>query len=114
MGRIINVFLVLLMIGGAAATYELKNRASVAAQRVARLHVNIGKEKEAIALLKAEWSVLSQPSRLQSVIERYTDHFRLAPFVVDQVATLDQIPMKPPAVPVLPPRAVADLGPAAQ
>jgi len=113
MGRIVNVFLVLLMIAGAGVTYEMKDRASVAAKRVARLHTNIGKEKEAIALLKAEWSVLSQPARLQAVISRCQDHFRLAPFSASQVATLDEIPLKPAGPPVAPPKAVADAGPAA-
>jgi hypothetical protein len=93
MGRIVNVFLVLLMIAGAGVTYEMKDRASVAA--------------------KAEWSVLSQPARLQAVISRYQDHFKLAPFSASQVATLDEIPLKPAEPPVALPKAVADAGPAA-
>lgn len=95
MNRIVGVVLVLLMVAGAAVTYDMKRRASVAAQRVARLHTAIGKEKEAIALLKAEWGVVSQPGRLQAIATRYQDHFRLEPFSPSQVATLDEIPLKP-------------------
>lgn len=113
MNRIINVVLVMMMIAGAAVTYEMKHRAGVAAQRVARLHAVIGKEKEAIALLKAEWSLLSQPSRLQAVIVRYQDHFKLEPFSASQVATLDEIPLKPvDTKPHEPLKAVADAAPA--
>src|SRR5215217_8277363 len=107
MSRIINAVLILLMIVGAGVTYQLKHRAEKAAQRVARLNTNIGKEKEALALLKAEWSMLSQPSRLQAVISRYQDHFNLAPFSADQVATLDEIPLKPAPQPVEPPKSIA-------
>ena len=93
-GRIVNVALVLAMIGGAVITYNLKHETEKAAARVARLHTNIAKEREAIAFLKAEWSMLSQPGRLQQLIARYQDHFRLEPFSANQVATLDEIPLR--------------------
>lgn len=92
--RIINVLLVLAMIAGAVITYNLKHDTERAAARVARLHTAIAREREAIAYLKAEWSVLSQPGRLQQLIARYQDHFRLEPFAASQVATLDEIPLR--------------------
>lgn len=93
-GRIVNVGLVLAMIGGAVVTYNLKHDTEKAAARVSRLHTGIAKEREAIAFLKAEWSMLSQPGRLQQLIARYQDHFRLEPFSASQVATLDEIPLR--------------------
>jgi hypothetical protein len=93
-GRIVNVVLVLAMIAGAVITYNLKHETEKAAARVARLHTAIAREREAIALLKAEWSVLSQPGRLQQLIARYQDYFRLEPFSASQVATLDEIPLR--------------------
>lgn len=90
--RIINFALLAIMIAGAAVTYEMKHRAEQVAVKVARLNANVTKEKEAIAELKAEWSVLSQPGRLQAVIAKYQDHFRLEPFLASQVATFDEIP----------------------
>jgi hypothetical protein len=109
MNRIVNVVLVVLMMAGAAATYQMKHRAEQAAQRVARLNANIAKERETIALLKAEWSLLSQPGRLQSVISRYKDHFNLEPFAASQVATLDEIPLKPATSEAATPTAVAEV-----
>ena len=93
-GRIVNVALVLAMIGGAVITYNLKHETEKAAARVARLHTNIAREREAIAFLNAEWSMLSQPGRLQQLIARFQDHFRLEPFSANQVATLDEIPLR--------------------
>jgi hypothetical protein len=93
--RIINIALIAAMIAAAIVTYNLKHGTEQAAARVARLHAGIAKEREAIALLKAEWSVLSQPGRLQELVSRFQDHFRLQPFAAGQVATLDEIPMRP-------------------
>ena len=107
--RMFNLLVVLAMIGAAVVTYNLKHEAEDAANRVARLHSAIAKEREAIALLKAEWSLLSQPSRLQQLVERYEDHFRLEPFAASQVATLDEIPLRA----VVPEARVADAGAAA-
>lgn len=93
--RIVNLLLLAIMIGGAVVTYNLKHRAEVVADRVARLDANIGDEREAIAFLKTEWSLLTQPSRLQALVTKYQDHFKLQPFSASQVATLDEIPMRP-------------------
>ncbi|HZP19944.1 MAG TPA: hypothetical protein VFB16_07005 [Bauldia sp.] len=95
MGRIFNGILLAAMIVGAVLTYNMKHGAEVEADKVAQLNAEIGREKETIALLRAEWSKLSQPSRLQELIARYPDHFKLAPFTASQFATIDEVPMKP-------------------
>ena len=38
--------------------------------------------------------MLSQPGRLQQLIARYQEHFKLEPFSASQVATLDEIPLR--------------------
>ena len=93
--RLFNLFVVLAMIAAAVITYNLKHDTEAAATRVARLNSAIAKERESIALLKAEWSTLSQPSRLQQLVSRYGDYFKLEPFSAAQVATLDEIPLRP-------------------
>ena len=97
--RIFNFLLLVAMLIGAAVTYDMKHKAEVAAAEVARLQAEIAKEKDAVALLKAEWSLLTQPGRLQSVVEKYADHFQLQPFTPSQIATIDEIPMKPVGAP---------------
>ena len=95
MARIFNAVLLAVMIIGAIVTYNMKHQAEEASDGVARLHQEIAGEKDAINVLKAEWSMLSQPGRLQSVVLRYADHFRLEPFSAAQVATLAEIPARP-------------------
>jgi hypothetical protein len=97
--RIFNFLLLVAMLIGAAVTYDMKHKAEVAAAEVARLQAEIAKEKDAVALLKAEWSLLTQPGRLQSVVEKYADHFQLQPFSPSQIATIDEIPVKPIGAP---------------
>lgn len=92
--RIFNLMLLALMIVGAAATYDMKHKAELAADKVARLQAEIARDRDAIAVLRAEWSLLTQPGRLQSVIDKYADHFQLEPFSPKQIATIDEIPMR--------------------
>ncbi len=98
MGRIFNLVLLAAMIVGAVVTYDMKHKAELAAERVATLQHDIAKEKNQIVLLKAEWSLLTQPARLQATIEQYADHFQLQPFSPDQIATVDEIPLKPGSI----------------
>ena len=93
--RFFNFVLLAAMIVGAGVTYDMKHKAEVAADQVARLQAEIAKEKDALALLRAEWSLLTQPSRLQDVVEKYATHFQLQPFSPKQIATIDEIPLKP-------------------
>ncbi len=93
--RVFNVLFVLLMLAAVGVTYDLKHKAEVAADTNARLEAEIARERDAVATLKAEKSVLTQPGRLQAVVEKYADYFKLAPFSPDQIATIDEIPMRP-------------------
>ncbi len=96
MGRIFNAVLLTVMIIGAAITYNMKHQAEEASNRVARLQASIVSEKDAINVLRAEWSMLTQPSRLQSIVTRYSDHFDLEPFAASQIASMTEIPDKAP------------------
>jgi len=97
MGRVFNLLLLTAMIVGAVVTYNMKHKAEGAADRVARLNQQIDGERDRITVLRAEWSVLTQPARLQQVVEEHPDRFLLEPFAADQVATIDEIPLRPAA-----------------
>jgi hypothetical protein len=98
--RVFNFLLLALMIVGAAVTYDMKHKAEMAADKVARLQAEIAREKDAIQLLRAEWAMLTQPGRLQSVVDKYADYFKLQPFSPKQLATIDDIPLKQAPAPV--------------
>jgi len=96
MNRGVGVMWVGLMVMGAVVTYAMKDSAGRAADRVHKLRAEIATEKEALNLLKAEWGVLDQPARLQELVARYGDYLKLQPIDVRQIATIDQVPEKPP------------------
>jgi hypothetical protein len=92
--RTINILLVILMLAGAGIVYDLKYEAERATAKVARIDRKIGAERDAIATLKAEWSLLNQPRRLQDLTERYHSYLELDPLDPTQIGTLDDIPFK--------------------
>lgn len=93
--RTINILLVVLMLVGAAVVYDFKYEAERATTRVAKINRQIDAERDAIATLKAEWSLLNQPRRLQDLVERYHSYLELDPLDPTQIGTLDDIPFKP-------------------
>lgn len=99
MNRLVNALLIFLMVLSAAAVYDMKYEAELAAENVAKIQREIAREQETISLLKAEWSVLTQPARLQEVVSRHTDILELQAMRPEQVGTLADVPPKPVAVP---------------
>jgi hypothetical protein len=97
MGRALNLILLAVMIFGAIITYDMKHDAEVAADNVARLQSDVASERDQISLLRAELSLLTQPSRLQSVVSTYQDYFQLKPFAPDQIGAINEIPLRPNA-----------------
>ena len=96
--RMLNFLLIAAMLIGAGVVYDLKYEAEKAASKVARINRQIDGERDAIATLKAEWSLLNQPKRLQDLAQRYRTYLELDPLDPTQIGTLDDIPFKP-AVP---------------
>jgi hypothetical protein len=86
---------VAVMIGGAVATYQAKHDAVEAAASVAELRHRIDQERMAISLLKAEWSELTQPARLQDLLGRYPEVLDLGPYGVERMIRLGDIPFPP-------------------
>jgi hypothetical protein len=95
MTRYVNALLVFLMVLSAAAVYDMKYEAEVAESTIAGLTRDIANEQADISLLKAEWSVLTQPARLQDLVDRYHEFLQLQPLTPNQIGSLVDIPEKP-------------------
>jgi hypothetical protein len=61
---------------------------------VLRLHADVREQREAIAALRAEWSRLDAPVRLQGLAER---HLTLKPIGANQYDQLKNLPDRPPS-----------------
>jgi hypothetical protein len=95
MGRFIPPILIVLMIAGAVMTYDTKHKAEKAAETVRSLRSEIDAEKAALRMLRAEWSVLTQPARLQALTEKFRAELGLETASTDQFVTMDEVPTRP-------------------
>jgi hypothetical protein len=103
--RTTDIVLIAVMIGAAAVTYRIKQSAESELEHINRIRTQIRLEHDTINLLQADWSLLSQPKRLQKLVELYQPQLNLQPTTADQIVTLDQLPMRPVEMPKLDPRA---------
>ncbi len=71
MFRTSDIVLIAVMVSAAAFTYKTKHEAEDWLGQVRKLEREIRFEEDTIDLLKADWSLLTQPSRLQKLTEIY-------------------------------------------
>jgi len=96
--RLFNAFLVLVALISAFVLYSLEHQMRGAERQIARIKAEINEEREAIKLLNAEWSNLTQPMRLQALAET---QLGLGPLQVDQIVSADELIARIPSGPVI-------------
>jgi len=92
MMRILNICVITALVAAAAYVYKIKFESTREVQRVAKLRSEIRKENDTIATLRAEWSKLDNPARLQQLARRHLD---LRPIDPKQFDQLDRLPERP-------------------
>jgi hypothetical protein len=97
--RLLNILVIGALILAASFVYKIKFDSTLQAERVAKLASELGRERNAIAILRAEWAKLDTPSRIQGLADR---HLALRPIMPTQFDSLDRLPDRPPVV-VAPP-----------
>jgi hypothetical protein len=93
--RIIHLLVIGALVFAAAYVYRIKMVSTDRTERVLRLRAQIREERDAIALLHAEWAKLDSPQRLQGLVER---HLALKPLNADQYDQLKNLPDRPPSL----------------
>ena len=93
--RIVHFCALVLLVLAAAYVYEIKFESTLRAERVAKMRVDVQRERDAIAALRAEWATLDNPARIQSLARR---HLKLQPADPSQFDQLRGLPDKPPVV----------------
>ncbi len=91
--RIIHFLVVGMLIFAAAYVYRIKMESTSRVERVQRLNAEIREQRDAIAVLRAEWAKLDAPLRLQGLAER---HLGLKPITAQQYDQLKNLPERPP------------------
>jgi cell division protein FtsL len=93
--RFVNLFVIAMLVLAAAYVYEIKFETTLQAERLAKLRGEIRRERDAIAVLRAEWAKLDTPARIQSLARR---HLPLQPIAPTQIDSLDQLRERPSQV----------------
>lgn len=91
--------LIAVMVSAAAFTYQTKHEAENELETVRKLEAQIRYEEDTIDLLKADWSLLTQPARLQRLAELYQTELPLQSAQARQFVGLEDIPEKPIDIP---------------
>ena len=106
MMRILNVLVIGALVAAAAYVYKVKFESTREAERLAKLRTEIRQEQDAIASLRAEWSKLDTPARIQELAKRHLSTMKS----IDprQIDTLRNLPERPPDL--VPPDAADPIG----
>ena len=91
--RVIHLLVIATLVFAAAYVYRIKMDSTSRTERVLRLHAEIREQRDAIAVLRAEWTKLDAPLRLQGLAER---HLPLKPLNAAQYDSLKNLPERPP------------------
>lgn len=94
MFRTTDTVLICVMVAAAAFTYSTKHDAETRYRELRRIESQIRFEEDTINVLKADWSVLTQPRRLQRLTETFNEQLKLQPSEPTQFGNIAQLPAK--------------------
>ncbi len=103
--RLLHLIVVAALVLAAAYVYKIKFESTLQAERVAKLRAEIRRERDGVAALRAEWSQLDNPARIQALAQR---HLTLKAIEPTQLDSLDRLPERP--VELVPPEATDPIG----
>ena len=89
--KLANFSLVLVTLATASTLYNLEHTTRAGERSIAKANAEIVDNAEDIKLLKAEWSSLTRPERIQQLAEQQLGMKRLEP---DQIVTAEELPQR--------------------
>jgi len=69
--RLLNMCVIAALVAAAAYVYKVKFESTRQAERLANIRTEIRREHDLIAALRAEWSRLDSPARIQDLAKRH-------------------------------------------
>lgn len=94
--RFLNILVICTLVLAAAAVYKIKFDSTLQGARVANLSNELLRERDAIAVLRAEWAKLDTPERIQGLADRHLALQRIKPTQFDD---FDHLPPRSPLPP---------------
>jgi hypothetical protein len=97
--RLLNILIIGVLILAASFVYKIKFDSTLQAETVAKLRGELRRERDAIALLRAEWTKLDTPARLEALAKRHLALRPVEPTQFDNFEHLPERPAKPEVAP---------------
>src|SRR5258708_10345043 len=91
--RFVHLIVVAALVAAAVGVYTIKFESTVRAEQVARLAAEIKRERDTIAALRAQRTLLDNPARIQALVHR---HLALKMLDPAQLQHLDSLPERTP------------------
>ncbi|MFK0163415.1 hypothetical protein [Rhizobium sp. NPDC090279] len=88
-----DIVLIGVMTATASVTYTIKHHAELKLEEVHRLEAEIKLERDTIELLKADWALVSQPNRLERLVNNYSGELQLQPTLSTAIVQPSELPM---------------------
>lgn len=92
MFRIFEIALILLVLSATVHTFYIKSMSEDRSDEIRKLEAQIRDHEGAIDLLKADWSLLNQPNRVQNLVEAYREQLQLDVTEPEQIVTSSELP----------------------
>ena len=89
--RIFHIAAIGGLLSSALYAYSVKYETTWEAEQLIKLKHKVQREKDAIAILRAEWQLLNRPERLQELAKQFPD---LAPLMSHQIGSIAELPMR--------------------
>ncbi len=86
--RFINICLVLGLVALACVIYQVKYEARALDRQIAAIGKEIETERDAVAVLRAEWSLLNRPERIERLAKK---HLKLEASTPRQLVSIDAV-----------------------
>ncbi|HEU0018532.1 MAG TPA: hypothetical protein VFQ31_09290 [Methyloceanibacter sp.] len=86
--RFVNICMVLALVALAYVIYEGKYEARALDEDIGGLRKKIEMERDAVAVLRAEWSLLNRPERIERLAKK---HLKLNPARPQQLVTIETV-----------------------
>ena len=93
MNRMVLLLIVAVAAGIAGVLFQVKYRVQDVEQEIAGLNAQIRADREAMHVLRTEWSYLNQPERIAELAERHLEMGLMEPLQV--VASFEVLPPRP-------------------
>ncbi|MCU4180761.1 hypothetical protein [Bosea sp. BH3] len=104
--KLLHVIAIGALVSSAVYAYSVKYETTLENEQLQKIRAKTQRERDAIAVLKAEWQFLNRPDRIQTLAERHLD---LQAFAATQVVKASEIPNRGPKVDTIG-RKLEDLG----